>query len=87
MLLDSILPLYHFNEVQSIIVRSNSRSNILNAVKDITLEEIPFLFELFLLRGLPSFIILGKRYKFSINRKKPLLEQFLASGSLINKNM
>jgi hypothetical protein len=48
-----------------------------------TLKEIPFLFELFLLRGLPSFIILGKRYKFSINRKKPLLEQFLASGFMV----
>jgi hypothetical protein len=83
MLLDSIMPLYHFNEVQSIIVRSNSRSNILNAVRDITPKEIPFMFELFLLRGLPSFIILGKRYKFSINRKKPLLDQFLASGFIV----
>jgi hypothetical protein len=83
MLLDSIMPLYHFNEVQSIIVRSNSRSNILNAVRNITPKEIPFLFELFLLRRLPPFIILGKRYKFSINRKKPLLEQFLSSGFIM----
>jgi hypothetical protein len=83
MLIDSIMPLYHFNEVQSIIVRSNSRSNILKAVRDVTPKEIPFLFELFWLRGLPSFIILGKRYKFSINRKRPLFEQFLASGFIL----
>lgn len=83
MLIDSIMPLYHFNEVQSIIVRSNSRSNILNAVRDITPKEIPFLFELFWLRGLPSFIILGKRYKFSIDKKRPLFEQFLASGFIL----
>lgn len=83
MLLDTIMPLYHFNGVQSIIVRSNSSSNILNAVRDITPEEIPFLFELFWLRALPSFIILGKRYKFSINRNRPLFEQFLASGFIL----
>ena len=39
--------------------------------------------ELFWLRELPSFIILRKRYKFSINKKRPLLEQFLASGFLL----
>jgi CHASE2 domain-containing sensor protein len=83
MLLDNIMPLYHFNEVQSIIVRSNTRSSVLNAVRDIRPKEIPFLFELFWLRGLPSFIILRKRYKFSINRKRPLLEQFLASGFIL----
>jgi hypothetical protein len=80
MLLDSIMPLYHFNEVQSIKVRNNPRSNILNAVRDTTPKEIPFLFELFWLRGLSSFIILGRKYKFTINRKRPLLEQLLASG-------
>jgi hypothetical protein len=80
MLLDSIIPLYHFNEVQSIKVRNNPRSNILNAVRDTTPKEIPFLFELFWLRGLSSFIILGRKYKFTINRKRPLLEQLLASG-------
>ncbi|MFL6355663.1 MAG: hypothetical protein ACJ71J_16715 [Nitrososphaeraceae archaeon] len=77
MLIDNIMPLYHFNEVQSIIVRSNSRSNILNAVRDVTPKEIPFLFELFWLRGLSSYIILGKRYKFSINRKRRFLSSFL----------
>src|SRR5436309_7718331 len=77
------MPLYHFNEVQSIAVRSNSRNNILNAVRDVTPKEIPFLFELFLLRGLPSFIIQRKRYKYSINRKSPLLEQYLASGFIV----
>jgi hypothetical protein len=82
MLLDNFMPLYQFNEVQSIIFRSNS-TNILNAVRDVTPKEIPFLFELFWLRGLPSFIILGKRYKFSINRKRPLFEQFLASGFIL----
>ena len=89
MLIDNIMPLYHFNEVQSIIVRSNSRSNILNAVRDVTPKEIPFLFELFWLRGLSSYIILGKRYKFSINRKRPLFEQFLASGQpyLVSRNL
>lgn len=80
MLLDSIMPLYHFNEVQSIKVRNNPRSNILNAVRDTTPKEIPFLFELFWLRGLSSFIILGRKYKFTINRKRPLVEQLLASG-------
>jgi hypothetical protein len=79
MLIDGIMPLYHFNEVQSIIVRGN----ILNAVRDVTPKEIPFLFELFWLRGLLSFIILGKKYKFSINRKRPLVEQFLASGFIL----
>src|SRR5919197_3033065 len=83
MLLDNIMPLYHFNEVQSIIVRSNTRSSVLNAVRDIRPKEIPFLIELFWLRALPSFIILRKRYKFSINRKRPLLEQFLASGFIL----
>jgi hypothetical protein len=74
------MPLYHFNEVQSIKVRNNPRSNILNAVRDTTPKEIPFLFELFWLRGLSSFIILGRKYKFTINRKRPLVEQLLASG-------
>ena len=83
MLIDSIMPLYHFNEVQSIIVRSNSRSNILKAVRDVTPEEIPFLFELFWLRGLPSFIIIRKRYKFSIDWKRPLFEQFLEPGFIL----
>jgi hypothetical protein len=83
MLLDSIIPLYHFNEVQSIKVRNNPRSNILNAVRDTTPKEIPFLFELFWLRGLSSFIILGRKYKFTINRKRPLFEQFLASGFIL----
>ena len=77
------MPLYQFNEVQSIIVRSNTRSSILNAVRDVTPKEIPFLFELFWLRGLPSSIILRKKYKFSINRKRPLFEQFLASGFIL----
>ena len=40
------------------------------------------MFELFWLRGLPSFI-LRKKYKFSINRKRPLIEQFLASGFIL----
>jgi hypothetical protein len=61
MLIDNIMPLYHFNEVQCIIIRTGLRSNILNAVRDVTPKEIPFLFELFWLRGLPSLIILGKR--------------------------
>jgi hypothetical protein len=83
MLIDSIMPLYQFNEVQSIVVRNNTRSSILNAVRDVTPKEIPFLFELFWLRGLPSFIILRKRYKFRVDRKRPLLEQFLASGFIL----
>jgi len=83
MLIDNIMPLYHFNEVQSIIVKTNSRNDILNAVRNVTPKEIPFLFELFWLRGLPSSVILLKRYKFSINKKSPLLEQFLASGFLL----
>jgi hypothetical protein len=41
------------------------------------------LIELFWLSGLPSFFILRKRYKFSINRKRPLFEQFLASGFIL----
>jgi hypothetical protein len=77
------MPLYQFNEVQSIVVRNNTRSSILNAVRDVTPKEIPFLFELFWLRGLPSFIILRKRYKFRVDRKRPLLEQFLASGFIL----
>ena len=32
---------------------------------------------------MPSFIILGKRYKFSINRKRLLFEQFLTSGFIL----
>jgi hypothetical protein len=32
---------------------------------------------------LPSFIILRKSYKFRIERKRPLLEQFLASGFIL----
>lgn len=84
MLIDKFMPLYHFNEVQSIVVRSESRNYILSAARDVTPKEIPFLFELFWLRGLPSFIILHKRYKFSINNgKRPLFEQFLASGFIV----
>jgi hypothetical protein len=83
MLIENIMPLYHFNEDQSIIIRTNSRSNILNTVRDVTPKEIPFLSELFWLRGLPSLIILGKRYKFSINRKRPLFEQLLTSGFIV----
>ena len=83
MLIDSIMPLYQFNEVQSIVVRNNTSSSILNAVRDVTPKEIPFLIELFWLRGLPSFIILRKSYKFRIDRKRPLLEQFLASGFIL----
>lgn len=64
-------------------MRSKTRSIILNAVKEVTRKEIPFLFELFWLRGLPSFIILRERYKFSINNKRPLIEQFLASGFIL----
>lgn len=77
------MPLYQFNEVQSIVVRNNTRSSILNAVRYVTPKEIPFLFELFWLRRLPSFIILRKSYKFRIDRKRPLLEQFLASGFIL----
>jgi hypothetical protein len=33
MLIDSIVPLYQFNEVQSIVVRNNTRSSIINAVR------------------------------------------------------
>ena len=83
MLINDLMPSYQFNEVQSIIVKTNSRKNILNAVRDVTPKEIPFLMELFWLRELPSFIILRKRYKFSINKKRPLLEQFLASDFLL----
>lgn len=83
MLIDKFMPSYQFNEVQSIIFKNNSGKNILNAVRDITPKEIPFLFELFWLRGLPSSIILGRRYKFSINRDRPLFEQFLASGFIM----
>jgi hypothetical protein len=83
MLIDSIMPLYQFNEVQSIIVRTNIKSSIINAVRDVTPKEIPFLIELFWLRGLPSIIILRKGYKFSIDRKRPLLKQFLAFGFLL----
>lgn len=32
---------------------------------------------------MPSFIILRKRYKFSISRKRSLFEQFLASGFIL----
>jgi hypothetical protein len=81
MLIDSIVPLYQFNEVQSIVVRNNTRSSIINAVRDVTPKEIPFFIVLFWLRGLPSFIILRKSYKF--RRKRPLLEQFLASGFIL----
>jgi hypothetical protein len=83
MLIDSIMPLYQFNEVQSIVVRNNTRSSIINAVRDVTPKEIPFFIVLFWLRGLPSFIILRKSYKFRIERKRPLLEQFLASGFIL----
>ena len=83
MLIDSIIPLYQFNEVQSIVVRNSTRSSILNAARDVAPKEIPLLIELFWLRGLPSFIILRKRYKFRIDRKRPLLEQFLASGFIL----
>jgi len=41
------------------------------------------LFELFWLRGLPSFIILDRRYKFSINRDRPFFEQSFASGFIL----
>ena len=83
MLIDSVIPVYQFNEVQSIVVRNSTRSSILNAARDITPKEIPFLIGLFWLRGVPSFIILRKRYKFRIDRKRPLLEQFLASGFIL----
>ena len=83
MLIDSIIPLYQFNEVQSIVVRNSTRSGILNAARDVAPKEIPLLIELFWLRGLPSFIILRKRYKFRIDRRRPLLEQFLASGFIL----
>jgi len=66
--------LNHINEVQSIIgVRGESRNSTLSAARNVTPKEIPFFFELFWLRELPSFIILRKRYKFSINRKRPLV--------------
>src|SRR5205809_7959387 len=64
MLIDKFMPLYHFNEVQSIVVGNESRNYILSAVRNITSREIPFLFELFWLRGLPSSIILRKIYNF-----------------------
>jgi hypothetical protein len=35
------------------------------------------------MRALPSFIILGKRYKFSINRNRPLIRQFIESGFIL----
>jgi hypothetical protein len=52
MLIDDMMPLYQFNEVQSIMVRSNTRSSIFNAVMDVTPKEIPFLIELFWLRAI-----------------------------------
>jgi hypothetical protein len=40
MLIDNIISLHYFNEDQSIIIRTNSRSNILNIVRDVTPKEI-----------------------------------------------
>jgi hypothetical protein len=40
MLIDNIISLYYFNEDQSIIIRTNSRINILNIVRDVIPKEI-----------------------------------------------
>ena len=41
MLLDSIMPFYHFKEFHSIVIRARTKA-IITAVKDITPAEIPF---------------------------------------------
>jgi hypothetical protein len=83
MLLDSIMPFYHFKEIHSIVIRARTKA-IITAVKDITPAEIPFMFELLWLHALPSRLFSTKKKSdLEIVRKKPFFEQYLNSGFIL----
>ena len=83
MLLDSIMPFYHFKEFHSIVIRARTKA-IITAVKDITPAEIPFMFELLWLHALPSRLFSTKKKSdLEIVRKKPFFEQYLNSGFIL----
>jgi hypothetical protein len=82
MLLDCIMPFYHFKELHSIVMRARNKA-IITAVKDITPVEIPFMFELLWLHSLPSRLFSTKKSDLEIVRKKPFFEQYLNSGFIL----
>ena len=82
MLLDSIMPFYHFKEFHSIVIRARTKA-VITAVKDITPAEIPFMFELLWLHALPSRLFSTKKSDLEIVRKKPFFEQYLNSGFIL----
>ena len=83
MLLDSIMPFYHFKEFHSIVIRAKTKA-IITALKDITPAEIPFMFELLWLHALPSRLFSTKKKSdLEIVRKKPFFEQYLNSGFIL----
>jgi hypothetical protein len=72
MLLDSIMPFYHFKEFHSIVIRARTKA-IITAVKDITPAEIPFMFELLWLHALPSRLFSTKKKSDQSSQNSELL--------------
>jgi hypothetical protein len=83
MLLDEFMPLYQFSENHSIVIKTNSNSNVLSVIKDITPAEIPFMFELLWLHSLPARLFSTKKSDLDIVRRKPFFEQYLKSGFIL----
>ena len=71
MLLDEILPDYHFNEVHSTIVQA-APDRIFRAIKESTPADIPLMRTLFWIRSLPARLT-GQRYNTLTD--EPLLDQ------------
>ena len=80
MLLDSFMPLYHFNEVHSIRIDAPP-DRILRAIKALTLPEIRLAHMLFWIRALPARLR-GTRAARPL-RTKPILEVAADSNFLL----
>ncbi len=68
MILDQILPSFHYHEVHSIHIPAQPEA-VFRAIKEVTLQEMPFVKALFWLRRLPF-----------LEDQKPILQQMLQEG-------
>ena len=80
MLLDDFMPVYHFNEVHSVVVRAPP-DRIFRAIKEVQPNEIPLFSTLFWIRSLPSRLT-GKGGS-SFLGTTALLEQMVSGDFLL----
>jgi hypothetical protein len=79
MLLDDILPVYHFTEVHSIRIKASAEA-VFKAVKDVTPAEISVVMRvLFFLRSLPEKLAGRQRLDLDLAAQEPLLSQMMKS--------